>query len=94
MNKIFKKNFTVKFLKFEDSMVLVNNDQVYKVNDLSFSIWNSLDGIKTQSEVVKLIHEEYEVDNVELERDCSSFFKLACEEGLIIEIEDSKEETI
>ncbi len=80
------RNPKIAWQRIEDKIVVIN-PQKRKVHILSgsgVSIWEHLSSSKTLEDIIKLILEEYEIDEAKAIQDIKSFIELLGEKELVI----------
>ena len=63
-----------------------------QLNDVALFLWNALSEPKTISDLVTLIEKEFDVKNIDVEKDITEFLQIGITNQLIFIIDDSKNE--
>jgi len=88
LETIFKKNDKVPWRVIEGEAILVKVDsgEVSHLNEVATEIWQAIDGQRKVSEIIKHIHDSFEVKREEAEKDTLEFLKALADKKIIIAV--------
>jgi hypothetical protein len=86
--RTFIKTQFLAWKKFENHTLIIDsrtNKQVHRLNEIGAFLWNLLDEISNEEELVQVLMKNYEVDETNAKEDVNVFLKALLAKGLIHE---------
>ena len=88
LETIFKKNEKVPWRVIEGEAILVKVDsgEVSHLNEVATKIWQAIDGQRKVSDIIRHIHDSFDVKREEAEKDTLGFLKALADKKIIVRV--------
>jgi hypothetical protein len=96
LETIFKKNDKVPWRVIEGEAILVKVDsgEVSHLNEVATEIWQTIDGKRKVADIIKHIHDSFEVKKEEAEKDTVEFLRALADKKIIVPVNPPEKKKI
>ncbi|MDU5018197.1 MAG: PqqD family protein [Corynebacterium sp.] len=70
-----KKNLFVKYRTLNESGFLIKNNQAYQIDEVGILIWENIDGINNEEDIINIVSAKFNKEKKDIESDVKEFIK-------------------
>lgn len=75
MNTLYKKSLGCVLTRIDDSFVILQGSEIYRLNEVGARIYDLCDGNNSKKDIVEKLAKFYDGDRMEIVRDVDEFIK-------------------